>query len=63
MDLTTRYKFKGIGKQQIINSEVRIFLDAQGRIEEVQDRWNHALPEGRVATVGLLSFPFLLPGR
>jgi len=62
MDLSTRYKLKGIGKQQIINSEVRIFLDAQGRIKEVQDRWNHTLPEGRVATVGLLSFSFLPPG-
>ncbi|PSN73501.1 hypothetical protein BS50DRAFT_629521 [Corynespora cassiicola Philippines] len=49
MDLKTRYKIKGIGKEQTIQSEVAIHLDAQGKIEKVEDKWDGKLPESGIA--------------
>jgi len=49
MELKTRYKVKGIGTEQVIESRVEIFTDAEGKmITELQDRWNGELPEGAV---------------
>jgi hypothetical protein len=46
MDLSTRYKIKGIGKEQIIDSVVNIYTNSAGKITMVEDRWSNQLPEG-----------------
>jgi len=47
MDLRTRYKMKGVGKEQTIDSKIKIFYDEKdGKISKVEDRWNDELPEG-----------------
>ena len=51
MDLKTRYKIKGVGSEQTIESVVKIFTNGEGRITEVQDRWNDSIPEGPFAKV------------
>lgn len=52
MDLKTRYKVKGIGSEQIIESKVSIFTRKEdGKIVKVEDRWNGNLPEGAFAKV------------
>jgi hypothetical protein len=53
--LKSRYKIKGIGSEQTIESVVKIHTDAEGKgIAGVEDRWNDSLPEGPFAKVGLL---------
>nr|POF18077.1 hypothetical protein CFP56_13488 [Quercus suber] len=49
MDLSTRYVVKGIGKEQKIDSKIKIWVDAQGKIERCEDRWNNELPEGSIS--------------
>lgn len=49
MDLKTRYKIKGIGKEQTIESVVNIHTDGKGKILKVEDKWNNELPEGAFA--------------
>ncbi|KAF2737103.1 hypothetical protein EJ04DRAFT_488862 [Polyplosphaeria fusca] len=49
MDLKTRYKIKGVGKEQIVESKVLVHLDAQGKIEKLEDKWDGNLPEGSIA--------------
>jgi hypothetical protein len=46
MDLKTRYVIKGINKEQIIESVVKIHTDDSGKIKLVEDRWNGEIPEG-----------------
>ncbi|KAH9905470.1 hypothetical protein F4778DRAFT_779806 [Xylariomycetidae sp. FL2044] len=47
LDLSNAYVVKGIKKEQVIDSRVRIHVGADGRtIEKVEDRWNDELPEG-----------------
>jgi hypothetical protein len=54
MDLKTRYKMKGIGSEQTIESVVKIHTDEKGeRITKVEDKWNGEIPEGAFAKVGL----------
>ncbi|KAF2089368.1 hypothetical protein K490DRAFT_63505 [Saccharata proteae CBS 121410] len=48
MDLKTRYKVKGIGAEQTIQSVVNIYVDGQGKIEKVEDKWDGKLPEGSI---------------
>ncbi|KAL6158769.1 hypothetical protein ACJBU6_02869 [Exserohilum turcicum] len=48
MDLKTRYVVKGLGKEQVIQSEVAIHLDSEGKIEKVEDKWNGKLPENPI---------------
>ena len=55
MELSNKYTVKGIGKDQIVNSIVRIHLGADDRIDKVEDRWNNKLPEGTVSEVGFMS--------
>lgn len=50
MDLTTRYKLKGLGVEQTINSKINIFTNSAGnRITKVEDRWDGKIPEGPFA--------------
>ena len=58
MDLKTRYVIKGIGKEQIVSSVVAIYLDREGKIQKVEDKWDGKLPEGPIANV---SSAFLIP--
>lgn len=47
-----KYVLKGIKKEQVMESVVRIFTDeASGKITRVEDRWNGNLPEGAVSDV------------
>lgn len=60
MDLKTRYKIKGIGKEQTIQSIVAIHLDEQGKIAKVEDRWDGKLPDSAIANVSSV-FSYLDP--
>ncbi|TKA77950.1 hypothetical protein B0A49_03629 [Cryomyces minteri] len=55
MELKTRYVVKGIGKEQTISSIVNIFVDGQGKIQKVEDKWDGKLPESGIANVSLTS--------
>ena len=44
---------KGIGKEQVIQSEVAIHLDGEGKIEKLEDKWDGKLPEGGIANVSI----------
>lgn len=54
MKMSTRYVVKGIGKEQTINSIIRIALDKQGKIEKVEDKWDGKLPESSIANVSFV---------
>jgi hypothetical protein len=54
MDLKTRYVVKGIGKEQIIDSVVKIHTNGD-RITKVEDRWNDQLPDGAFKNVRIFS--------
>ncbi|TVY82658.1 hypothetical protein LSUE1_G004510 [Lachnellula suecica] len=50
LDLKSKYTVKGIGKEQTIESVVKIFTDSEGsKIVGVEDRWNGDIPEGAFA--------------
>lgn len=51
VDLRMKYVVRGLGKEQVVNSVVAIFLDGRGKVERVEDRWGGKLPEGKVANV------------
>lgn len=51
MDLKTRYVIKGINKEQVVSSVVAIYLDSEGKIQKVQDKWDGKLPDGAIANV------------
>lgn len=51
MDLKTRYVVKGIGQEKTISSKILIYLNNEGKIEKVQDKWDGQLPEGGIANV------------
>ena len=56
MDMKTMYKMKGVGKEQTIESVIKIFYDEKdGKIEKVEDRWNDELPEGSFKNVSPLN--------
>jgi hypothetical protein len=56
MDLKTKYKVKGIGKEETIVSVVEIFTK-DGKISEVRDKWDGKdLKEGAFATVSFAAF-------
>lgn len=40
-----------------MSSRVKIHVDADGKIEKVEDRWNDKLPDGPVSEVSLSSSP------
>ncbi|KAL6712208.1 hypothetical protein ACN47E_000085 [Coniothyrium glycines] len=49
LDLRSKYVIKGINKEQLIQSEVAIHLDEQGKIKKVEDKWNGKLPDGPIS--------------
>lgn len=51
LEMSNKYVVKGIKKEQVMNSVVRIFVGADGRIEKVEDRWNGKLPDGAISDV------------
>ena len=53
LDLLTRYKIKGIGKETTISSKVNIYTEG-GKITKVEDKWNGNLPDSSIANVSLL---------
>ena len=55
MDMKTKYKMKGVGIEQTIQSVVKIHHDNQEKITKVEDRWNDELPEGTFKNVSILS--------
>lgn len=59
MDLKTKYTIKGIGKEQTIESVVKIHTEGE-KIVMVEDKWSGELPEGAFAKVsfseGFLNF-------
>ena len=54
LDLKMQYRVKGMPKDTEIQSEVKCWVDGEGKIERVEDRWEGNLPEGAIAKV---SFP------
>jgi len=59
MNLSTRYKVKGVGIEKQIDSVITIKHDAQGKIELVEDKWDGKLPDSafaNVSTVDLHTF-------
>lgn len=62
LKLRNKYVVKGIKKEQVMNSVVRIEVSEDGMIQKVEDRWNGSLPEGAVSQVGVppLFSPFFL---
>lgn len=54
MDMKTRYVIKGINKEQIVSSVVAIYLDGDGKIQKVQDKWDGKLPDGAIANVSIV---------
>jgi hypothetical protein len=49
MDLKTRYKVKGLGSEQVINSKIVVDTvghDGQMRIKKLEDRWDGEIKEG-----------------
>lgn len=55
MDLKTRYKIKGLGKEQTIESVIKIHTDNAGKkIVMVEDKWDGNLPEGPFAKVSFV---------
>lgn len=51
LEMSNKYVVKGIKKEQVMNSIVKIYLSADGKIEKVEDRWNGKLPEGAISDV------------
>lgn len=51
LEMSNKYVVKGIKKEQVMNSVVRIFLGADGKVDKVEDRWNGKLPEGAISDV------------
>jgi len=51
LELSNKYVVKGIKKEQVIDSIVRIFVGSDGKIEKVEDKWNGKLPEGAFSEV------------
>lgn len=57
LDMTNKYVVKGIKKEQVMNSVVRVFVDPEGKIEKLEDRWNGKLPEGAISDVSAHASP------
>ena len=57
--LKTRYKVKGVGKEEIVDSRVLVHLTSDGqKITKVEDKWNGDVPpEGAFAKVCLVLRP------
>ena len=51
LELSNKYTVKGIKTEKVIDSVVKIFIGADGKIERVEDRWNDNLPDGAISQV------------
>lgn len=51
LNMTTRYVVKGINKEQKISSVVNIYLNKEGKIEKVEDKWDGKLPDSSIKDV------------
>ncbi|KIW03209.1 uncharacterized protein PV09_05434 [Verruconis gallopava] len=52
VDLKTRYKVKGIGKETTVSSKVNIFTSPDGsKISRVEDKWDGKLPDSSIADI------------
>ncbi|KAF3760029.1 hypothetical protein M406DRAFT_269825 [Cryphonectria parasitica EP155] len=49
LEMSNKYVVKGIKKEQVINSIVRIHVGSDGKIDKVEDRWNGNLPDGAIS--------------
>ncbi|KAK6204059.1 hypothetical protein LQW54_008520 [Pestalotiopsis sp. IQ-011] len=49
LELSNKYVVKGIKKEQVMDSKVKIYVGSDGKIEKVEDRWNDNLPEGGIS--------------
>ncbi|KAK3054098.1 hypothetical protein LTR09_004876 [Extremus antarcticus] len=47
MDLKTRYVVKGIGKEQVIDSKIKVWTEGE-KIVRVEDKWDGKLPESGI---------------
>ncbi|PQE22147.1 proteophosphoglycan ppg4 protein [Rutstroemia sp. NJR-2017a BBW] len=66
MNLSTKYTVKGIGKEQRIDSVVRIWTErenGEGSITKVEDRWNGEIPEGAIAKMLEIWLRMLMEGK
>lgn len=57
LELSNKYTVKGIKKEQLMNSVVKIHVGSDGKIDKVEDRWNDSLPEGPISEVCLFNLP------
>lgn len=60
MDLKTRYVVKGIGKEQTINSKIKIWVEGD-KISKLHDEWDGKLPESGIVKVSERYLPVLSP--
>lgn len=60
LDLKSRYVVKGLGKEQIIDSKVKIWTEGD-KIVKVHDEWNGKLPESDIAQVSRKYLPLISP--
>jgi len=51
LELSNKYVVKGIKKEQVMDSIVKIYVGSDGKIEKVEDKWNGKLPEGAFSEV------------
>jgi hypothetical protein len=51
IDSRIKYTLRGLGTQQLLQSEVAVHLDEEGKISKVEDRWDGELSEGVMSTV------------
>lgn len=50
-EMSNKYTVKGINKDQVMDSIIKIHLGSDGKIEKVEDKWNGELPDGPVSSV------------
>jgi len=52
MDMTTKYKVKGVGIEQTIPSKINIFVDEKtGKIMKVEDKWGGKMPDNAFVNI------------
>ncbi len=50
MSMKTRYKVKGLGSEQTIDSKINIFTEGD-KISKVEDKWDGQLPDSSIKNV------------
>jgi hypothetical protein len=54
IDLRMRYIVKGMHNETTVQSVVAVYLDGEGKVERVEDRWDGTLPEGMMSDVSIV---------